>query len=110
MVPAAAPIAHAFIRRTTNPPRNHTTRKESVVYFDRHELMILSRGGRVPRAMHPPPGPLPVPLPEPREGPGRLMTLIRRLRSRRTQRPVLDTHQYLRLEFAVDDEHRPTRR
>jgi hypothetical protein len=66
------------------------------VYFDRHELMILSRGGRVPRAMHPPPGPLPVPLPEPREGPGRLV--------------ALDTHQYLRLEFTVDDEHRPTRR
>jgi hypothetical protein len=80
------------------------------VYFDRHELMILSRGGRVPRAMHPPPGPLPVPLPEPREGPGRLATLVRRLRSRRTARPALDTPQYLRLEFAVDDEHRPTRR
>ena len=80
------------------------------MYFDRHELMILSRGGRVPRAMHPPPGRYPVPLPEPREGPGRLVRLVRWLRSRRTPDPALDTHQYLRLEFAVDDEHRPTRR
>jgi hypothetical protein len=80
------------------------------VYFDRHELMILSRGGRVPRAMHPPPGRYPVPPPGPREGPGRLVRLARRLRSRRTSGQALDTHQYLRLEFAVDDEHRPTRR
>ena len=28
----------------------------------------------------------------------------------REPRQALDTHQYLRLEFTVDDEHRPTRR
>lgn len=79
------------------------------MYLDRDELMTLSRGGRVPRAMRPPPGPLPVP-PQPREGPGRLVTLVRRLRSRRAPRPAMDTHQYLQLEFTVDDEHRPTPR
>jgi hypothetical protein len=83
------------------------------VDFDRYELMILSRGGRVPRAMHPGPRPLPVPVRSERSelaGPGRLVTLVRRLRSRRTSGAALDTHQYLQLEFAVDDERRPTRR
>jgi hypothetical protein len=80
------------------------------VDFDRYELMILSRGGRVPRAMHPGPRPLPVPVRSERAGPGRLVRLVRWLRSRRASRQALDTHQYLRLEFSVDDEHRPTRR
>jgi hypothetical protein len=79
------------------------------VYLDRYELMILSRGGRVPRAMHPAPGHPPVKVPSERTGPGRLARVARRLRSGRAG-PALDTHQYLRLEFAVDDERRPTRR
>ena len=79
--------------------------------FDRYELMILSRGGRVPRAMHPGPRPLPgVPVRSERAGPGRLVRLVRRLRSRPAGRPALDTHQYLQLEFVVDDERRHTRR
>jgi hypothetical protein len=80
------------------------------VDFDRYELMILSRGGRVPRAMHPGPRPLPVPVRSERAGPGPLVRLVRRLRSRRAPRPALDTHQYLQLEFSVDDEPRHIRR
>jgi hypothetical protein len=80
------------------------------VDFDRYELMILSRGGRVPRAMRPGPRPLPVPVRSERAGPGRLARLVRRLRSRRAPAPALDTHQYLRLEFTVDDEPRHIRR
>jgi hypothetical protein len=83
------------------------------VDFDRYELMILSRGGRVPRAMHPGPRPLPVPVrserPE-RAGPGRLARLAQHLRRPSRRRGELDVHSYLELEFAVDDERRPTRR
>ena len=77
------------------------------MYLDRNELLLLSRGGRIPR-----PSRAPVPLPdrERREGPGRLVTLVRRLRNRPAGRPALDTHQYLRMEFVVDDERRHTRR
>jgi hypothetical protein len=78
------------------------------VYLDRYELLLLSRGGRVPRASRAPA--VPLHQREPREGPGRLVTAIRRLRGQSAPRPALDTHQYLRLEFAVDDEHLPTRR
>jgi hypothetical protein len=78
------------------------------VYLDRTELLLLSRGGRVPRASRAPA--VPLPEHEPRQGPGRLVRALRRLRGRSAPRPALDTHQYLRLEFAVDDEHRHTRR
>ncbi len=70
------------------------------MYLDRDELMLLSRGGRVPRAQRP--GPV-VPLPE-REGPGRLVTLRDGLRGRLRRRPELDVHTYLELEFSVEDE------
>jgi hypothetical protein len=78
------------------------------VYLDRNELLLLSRGGRIPRASRHPP--VPLPEPERREVRGRLMTAVGRLRGRPARRPALDTHQYLRLEFSVDDERRPTRR
>jgi hypothetical protein len=77
------------------------------VYLDRNELLLLSRGGRIPRARR---APAPLPERERREGPGRFVTVVRRLRRRRAPRPTLDTHQYLRMEFAVDDERRHTRR
>jgi hypothetical protein len=78
------------------------------VYLDRNELLLLSRGGRIPRASRPPA--VPLPEPERREGPGRIMAAVRRLRGRPARRPALDTHQYLRLEFSVDDERRHNRR
>lgn len=77
------------------------------MYLDRNELLLLSRGGRVPRASRPP---IPLPEPERREGPGRLRAAVRRLRGGLARRPALDTHQYLRLEFSVDDERRHIRR
>ncbi len=78
------------------------------MYLDRNELLLLSRGGRIPRASRAPA--VPLPDPERREGPGRLVTAIGRLCGRPARRPALDTHQYLRLEFSVDDERRHTRR
>ncbi len=77
------------------------------MYLDRNELLLLSRGGRVPRASR---APVPLPERERREGPGRLVTVVRRLRNRPAGDPALDAHQYLRLEFVVDDERPPTRR
>lgn len=78
------------------------------MYLDRDELLLLSRGGRVPRASRHPA----VPLPDPgrREGPGAIVAAVRRLRSRPARRLALDTHEYLRLEFSVDDEPRHSRR
>jgi hypothetical protein len=78
------------------------------VYLDRNELLLLSRGGRVPRASRPPA--VPLPDRQRREGPGAIVAAVRRLRGRPARRPALDTHQYLRLEFSVDDERRHTRR
>ena len=86
------------------------------MYFDRDELMILSRGGRVPRAMYPGPRPLPVPVRSERieraerarrakrAGPGRLTRLAHGLRRPAPRRAELDVHSYLELEFVVDDE------
>jgi hypothetical protein len=76
-------------------------RKEAVVNLDRNELLLLSRGGRVPRSSPA----KPVPLPPERTGPGRLATLVRALRARPRRRAQLDDQKYLELEFAVDDEH-----
>lgn len=70
------------------------------MHYDRYELMLLSRGGRVPRASRP--RPLPVALE--RDVPGRVAMLIGGLRRRSRRRGELDVHQYLELEFAVDDE------
>jgi hypothetical protein len=78
------------------------------VYLDRNELLLLSRGGRIPNASRAPA--VPLPEPERREGPSRIVAAVRRLRGRSAHRPALDTHQYLRLEFSVDDERRHTRR
>jgi hypothetical protein len=72
------------------------------VNLDRNELLLLSRGGRVPRAE--PPRPVVV-RPE-RVGPGRLATLVQGLRARSHRRTELDVHSYLELEFGVDDETR----
>jgi hypothetical protein len=79
------------------------------VDFDRYELMILSRGGRVPRAMHPGPRPLPVPVRSERAertGPGRLGRLTQRLRRPSRRGGELDVHSYLELEFPVDEDSR----
>lgn len=70
------------------------------MHYDRYELMLLSRGGRVPQASRP--RPLPVALE--RDGPGRLAVLVAGLRHRSRRRPELDVHSYLALEFNVDDE------
>jgi hypothetical protein len=78
------------------------------VYLDRNELLLLSRGGRVPRATRAPAAPLRERVR--REGPSPLVAAVRRLRSRPARRPALDTHEYLRLEFSVDDERRHIRR
>lgn len=72
------------------------------MYLNHDELLVLSRGGRVPRAERP----RPVVLPPERVGPGRLATLVRGLRARSRRRTELDVHSYLELEFAVDDETR----
>jgi hypothetical protein len=74
------------------------------VYLDRYELMILSRGGRVPRPSRPRPVPLPVPVRSELAGPGRAATLVHALRRRSRRRGQIDVHTYLEMEFAVDDE------
>jgi hypothetical protein len=75
-------------------------RKEAVVNLDRNELLLLSRGGRVPRSSRA--KPLPVPLQ--RTGPGRLATLVQGVRARSRRRAQLDAQKYRELELAVDDE------
>jgi hypothetical protein len=79
----------------------HVNRKEAVVYLDRNELLLLSRGGRVPISSRPRPVP---PLGPERTGPGRLATLVAGMRARVRRRPQLDAQKYLEMEFAVDDE------
>jgi hypothetical protein len=76
-------------------------RKEAVVYLDRNELLLLSRGGRVPISSRAPRVP---PLGPERTGPGRLATLVGGVRARLRRRAQLDAQRYLEMEFAVDDE------
>jgi hypothetical protein len=66
----------------------------------RYELLLLSRGGRVPPASRA----RPLPVAPKRTGPGRLATLVQGVRRRSRRRAQLDVHTYLELEFAVDDE------
>lgn len=72
------------------------------MYIDRDEMIILSRGGRVPRATRP--VLLPVRVWSQRAGPSRVATLVEGLRRRSHRGDRLDVHSYLKLEFAVDDE------
>jgi hypothetical protein len=72
------------------------------MYLNHDELMVLSRGGRVPRAERPTPAMV---RPE-RAGPGRLSMLLGGLRSRLRRRTELGGHTYLELEFGVEDEKR----
>jgi hypothetical protein len=70
--------------------------------MDHGELMLLSRTGRVPRAVRAGPGAIDAREPRTR--------LTERLRGRReagterARRGELNTHAYLDLEFVVDDE------
>jgi hypothetical protein len=74
--------------------------KEAVVNLDRNELLLLSRGGRVPRASRA----KPLPVPPQRAGPGRVAKLIQRLWARSRRRSRLGLQTYLELEFTVEDE------
>jgi hypothetical protein len=87
------------------------------MYLNHDELMLLSRGGRVPRAERPRPGPIGPRPPGPGlGGVGRHgRRLAGRLRSvswparRRHQAPPpgrgeLGAHAYLELEFTIEDE------
>lgn len=70
------------------------------MHLNHDELMLLSRGGRVPRAERP----RPVMVLRDQVGPGRVATLVHGLRTRSRRRHELDVHSYLELEFAVEDE------
>jgi hypothetical protein len=74
------------------------------VYLDRTQLLLLSRGGSVPPPSRVTPRPIQTRPPRGRAGPGRLATLVGALRHRSQRRGRLDAHEYLELEFAVDDE------
>jgi hypothetical protein len=76
-------------------------RKEAVVYLDRNELLLLSRGGRVPISSRPRPVP---PLGPQRTGPCRVARLVGGVRARLRRSAQLDAQKYLELEFVVDDE------
>lgn len=71
------------------------------MHLDRNELLLLSRGGRVPISSRPRPVP---PLGPQRTGRGPLATLVGGVRARLRRRPQLDAQKYLEMEFAVDDE------
>jgi hypothetical protein len=75
-------------------------RKEAVVNLDRNELLLLSRGGRVPHASRAEP----LPVRPQRAGPGRLATLVQGVRARSRRRVQVDAQEHLELEFAVNDE------
>ncbi|MGI8712874.1 MAG: hypothetical protein ACR2NR_06780 [Solirubrobacteraceae bacterium] len=73
--------------------------------FNRDELLLLSRGGRVPRAQRPRPGPVDVgPVRRRPTSRPRWLSLRGRGGEPRPRRGELNPHAYLELELVVDDE------